>query len=280
MEATTGIRAHPVGRSEAAPGTPEPASPVQDRWHDGAPGTGTLDCSADRGPKPASRKLQSVVFLALLIALGGCAHRKAPPPTTVPEVTPARPGTVEKGIASWYGEPYHGRRTASGEVYDMHRVSAAHRTLPFGTLVRVTRRDTGQSVEVRINDRGPFIAGRIIDLSYGAAKRIDLDVDGIAPVKVEVLGRTEKARSAPQRPPPSAATACWWVQVGAFAEIDNARRAEQRLERAGERAVVLEAGSGLYRVRVGPVESEDEARTIRRRILGDWPKAELVGCGG
>jgi rare lipoprotein A len=198
----------------------------------------------------------------------------------VPEVTPARRGTVERGIASWYGEPYHGRRTASGEVYDMYRVSAAHRTLPFGTLVRVTRRDTGQSVEVRINDRGPFIEGRIIDLSYGAAKRIGLDVDGIAPVKVEVLGRTQEVRSAPQHPPPSTETECWWVQVGAFAGLDNARRAEQRLERAGERAVVLEAGSGLYRVRVGPVESEKDARKIRTRILGDWPEAQLVGCGG
>jgi rare lipoprotein A len=195
----------------------------------------------------------------------------------VPEVTSVRPGTVEKGIASWYGEPYHGRRTASGEVYDMHQVSAAHRTLPFGTVVRVTRRDTGQAVKVRINDRGPFIEGRIIDLSYGAAKRIDLDVDGIAPVKVEVLARTHEVRPGPQRPPPS--TACWWVQVGAFAEIDNARRAERALEGAGERAVVLEAGSGVYRVRVGPVDSEEAAEKIRKRILHDWPEAQLVGCG-
>jgi rare lipoprotein A len=225
MEATPGIPAHPVERPEAVPGT------------------GTLDCSATGSPKSAICNLQYAVFLALLIALVGCAHRKAPPPATVPEVTAVRPGAVEKGIASWYGEPYHGRRTASGEVYDMHRVSAAHRTLPFGTLVRVTRRDTGQSVEVRINDRGPFIEGRIIDLSYGAARRIDLDVDGIAPVKVEVLGRTKKVRPAPQRPPPSAATACWWVQVG-------------------------------------PVDSETDARKIRARIRDDWPEAQLVGCGG
>jgi rare lipoprotein A len=202
-----------------------------------------------------------------------------PPPTTAPQVTPARPGTVEKGIASWYGEPYHGRRTASGEVYDMHQISAAHRTLPFGTVVRVTRRDTGQAVEVRINDRGPFIAGRIIDLSYGAARRIGLDVDGIAPVKVEVLAHTARVKPGPQRQPPPAETACWWVQVGAFSQIDNARRAERTLQSAGERAVVLEGVDGLYRVRVGPVESENDARQIRTRILDDWPEARLIGCG-
>ena len=262
------------------PGNPELMSTVQDRRHDVVSGTGTLDCSANRRPQPAICSLQSAVFLALLIALAGCAHRAAPPPPTVPKATPARPGTVEKGIASWYGEPYHGRRTASGEVYDMFGVSAAHRTLPFGTVVRVTRRDTGQRVEVRINDRGPFIKGRIIDLSYGAARRIALDVDGIAPVKVEVLGRTEEPPSGSRQQRPPGVTACWWVQVGAFADVDNARRAEERLARAGEGAVVLEGEDRLYRVRVGPVDSEEEAGRIRERILGEWPEARLVGCGG
>jgi rare lipoprotein A len=224
--------------------------------------------------------LQWVLGACILAALtGGCAHRKVPPPTTAPRVAAVRPGTVEKGVASWYGEPYHGRQTASGEVYDMHQISAAHRTLPFGTVVRVTRRDTGQAVEVRINDRGPFIAGRIIDLSYGAARRIGLDVDGIAPVKVEVLAHTARVEPGPQRQPPPSATACWWVQVGAFSEIDNARRAEHALGRTGERAVVLEGIDGLYRVRVGPVESETDARRIRTRILDDWPDARLVDCG-
>jgi rare lipoprotein A len=244
------------------------------------PGTGTLDRRATSRPKPAICSLQIAVFLALLIALVGCAHRKSPPPTTVPKVTVAPPGTVEKGIASWYGEPYHGRRTASGEVYDMNGVSASHRTLPFGTVVRVTRRDTGQAVEVRINDRGPFIEGRIIDLSYGAARKIDLDVDGIAPVKVEVLRRTAPPQPESRRSPPATESGCWWVQVGAFAEIDNARRAERVLEGAGERAVVLEAGAGLYRVRVGPVESETQAEMVRKRIRDAWPEAQVVGCGG
>lgn len=227
-----------------------------------------------------SRGLPALGLCILALLPVGCAHRKAPPPRTEPQVTPARPGTVEKGIASWYGEPYHGRRTASGEVYDMHQISAAHRTLPFGTVVRVTRRDTGQAVEVRINDRGPFVAGRIIDLSYGAARRIGLDVDGIAPVKIEVLARTARVRSEPPQRSARTPDACWWVQVGAFAEIDNARRAERALAQSGERAVMLEGSDGLYRVRVGPVESEAAAGQIRMRILADWPEARLVGCGG
>ncbi len=241
-----------------------------------------------RDGRETRRRIRNSAFLLciLLAVLVGCAHRRAPPPTTVREAQPvepaepARPGTVEKGIASWYGEPYHGRRTASGEVYDMHRLTAAHRNLVFGTVVRVTRRDTGQKVEVRINDRGPFIEGRIIDLSYAAARKIGLDVDGIAPVKVEVLGKRAEGKRKTKHPPPSSApTACWWVQVGAFSDIGNARRAEKRLERAGEQAVVMESTDALYRVRVGPLDSERAADKVRQRILADWPDARLAVCG-
>jgi rare lipoprotein A len=195
-------------------------------------------------------------------------------------VKAAKPGAVEKGLASWYGEPYHGRATASGEIYDMHRLTAAHRTLPFGTVVRVTRRDTGAAVEVRINDRGPFIAGRIIDLSFAGAKKIGLDVDGIAPVKVEVLDRRRPVDVDPAAPRTAGLGGCWWVQVGAFAEADNARRAEQALEAAGEPAVVMEAPDGLRRVRVGPFDSKKRAIRARERISDAWPKAALVACGG
>lgn len=97
------------------------------------------------------------------------------------------PEFVEEGIASYYGRKFHGRKTANGEVFDMYGVSAAHKKLPFGTRVRVVRLDTGRELEVRINDRGPFIAGRIIDLSYGAARKLDMVRDGIAQVRLEVL---------------------------------------------------------------------------------------------
>ncbi|MGQ9478014.1 MAG: septal ring lytic transglycosylase RlpA family protein [Candidatus Bipolaricaulia bacterium] len=93
----------------------------------------------------------------------------------------------EVGIASWYGPGFHGKRTASGEIYDMYRISAAHRTLPFGTIVKVVDLETGRSVVVRINDRGPFIEGRIIDLSYGAAKELGMVEKGLAKVGLKIV---------------------------------------------------------------------------------------------
>jgi len=208
---------------------------------------------------------------------GGCAHRGATPPP------PAVPGAVQEGLASWYGRPYHGRRTASGEVYDMYALTAAHRTLPFGTWVRVTRRDDGRSVVVRINDRGPFVRDRIVDLSWAAARRIGLDVDGVAPVRLEVLpGPPEREPAAAPAPPArrsSRMAACLWVQVGAFREHANAVRARERLEAAGERAVILEGPGGLERVRLGPFEDPAEAERARRRVLDGWPAAAVVPCG-
>jgi len=178
----------------------------------------------------------------------------------------------------------------------MYGLSAAHRTLPFGTRVRVTRRDDDRWVDVVVNDRGPFIEGRIIDLSYGAARHIGLDLDGIAPVEVTVLGAgarasapTPVATAAPRPTPvpvkaePAAReappTGCWWVQVGAFGEIDNARRARERLTEAGERAVVMEGPRRLERVRVGPFEDHEGAAEARVRLLPTWPEAQVVPCG-
>jgi rare lipoprotein A len=197
-----------------------------------------------------------------------------------PASPPVAEGWTEKGIASWYGEPYHGRRTASGEVYDMHAVTAAHKTLPFGTVVRVERRDTGADVKVRINDRGPFIAGRIIDLSYAAARVIGLDIDGVAPVKIRVVGWEDAPPVSPQAPQEAPAADCFWVQVGAFSERDRAVRVEQELEREGEPAVILEGLDKLWRVRLGPFDSKQEAERARNRITDDWPGSNIVPCGG
>jgi peptidoglycan lytic transglycosylase len=219
-------------------------------------------------------------LLTLMITVG-CAHRQAAP-VTAAEFEPAKPGTVEKGDASWYGHPYHGRRAASGERYDMHQLTAAHRTLPFDTWVVVTRRDDGRSVEVRINDRGPFIRGRVIDLSYAAARRIGLDVDGVAPVSVEVVGRHRPSREEPSSPPTdddAGGVSCWWVQVGAFGEEANTVRAVARLESAGEHPVIVEGPGGLDRVRVGPFDSERAVEKALDRIRSDWPEAVLVTCG-
>jgi len=252
--------------------------------------------------------MKSRVLAAVLITIAalasGCASQKAPRETAppqprrtqepAPEPTPtskpaekpkdaAKKGKTEKGLASWYGEPYHGRRTASGEIYDMHEMTAAHRTLPFGTVVKVERRDTGAEVKVRVTDRGPFIKGRIIDLSFAAAKKINLDIDGVAPVKVTIIGfedppkkKTKEKDRAAEHP---RGEDCLWIQVGAFGDMDNARGAERRLEDAGEAAVIIEGPGGLHRVRLGPFDNEKDAVKALERISPDWPAAKAVPCG-
>jgi len=135
--------------------------------------------------KPIERfRVERLLILLVSIALAGaCAGRRAP--TTAPA---AKPGT-EVGLASWYGKAHQGKRTASGERFDMHALTAAHRTLAFGTIVRVTDLASGRSVKVRINDRGPFRDGRIIDLSYAAASKLGMVARGTARVEITVIGR-------------------------------------------------------------------------------------------
>ncbi len=127
-------------------------------------------------------------MVALTATLAGCATARGPvtrgPVSTGPA---APPGTVETGEASWYGERHQGRRTANGDPYDMYRLTAAHPALPLGTKVRVTNLQNGRSVEVRVNDRGPTVSGRIIDLSYAAARRLGAIATGTIPVSVRVL---------------------------------------------------------------------------------------------
>jgi rare lipoprotein A len=160
----------------------------------------------------------------------------------------------------------------------MHQMTAAHKTLAFGSVVRVRRRDTGAEVEVRINDRGPFIEGRIIDLSFAAAKRIDLVVDGVAPVKIRIIGhQTPPSSRQASGPEPEN---CFWVQVGAFTDFGNAQRAEAELENGGEEAVVLEGYDELWRVRVGPFAAKKDAERARNRITDAWPGAHILPCGG
>lgn len=229
----------------------------------------------DEGWASNSRRWACWGAVAAFMMTVGCAHRAPAPVEVVPR------GWSEKGEASWYGEPYHGRRTASGEVYDMYEMTAAHKTLPFGTRLRVTRRDgDGRSVEVRVNDRGPFVRGRIVDLSYAAAKRIGLDRDGIARVELEVVGHEAPSSSKPPRMPmKDPPDDCWWVQIGAFSELENARRARARVEELGLPAVVMESPTGLDRVRAGPFDARDRAADALRRLHKDYPPARLVRCG-
>ncbi len=140
--------------------------------------------------------------------------RKAAPPSAIPL------GHVEQGVASWYGIPYHGRRAADGEVYDMETLVAAHRTMPFNTWLRVTNMQNDKVVNVRVIDRGPFVQGRIIDLSKAAARSIDLLGPGIGRVRLEVIAA----------PPDIPADDFYAVQVAAFSIYENAERERQRYE--------------------------------------------------
>jgi peptidoglycan lytic transglycosylase len=151
-------------------------------------------------------------------------------------------------MASYYAEPYHGRKTASGEIFDTYQeLTAAHRTLPFNTMVRVTNKTNGREVDVRINDRGPFVDGRVIDLSLRAAREIDLVRSGVAPVKLTVLRSTQVDKAA-----------AYAVQVGAFENEDAAQELKHRLEQKYPSVMIQTTTEErtLYRVRIGEPDME------------------------
>lgn len=206
------------------------------------------------------RRRVPTALLGLVLLTGGCSLVSRPVPLSGPLPPPPVAGAVEEGIASWYGPPFHGRQTASGEIYDMEAPTAAHRTLPFGTRVRVYNLDSGRSTELRINDRGPFVRGRIIDVSRRGARELGLLGPGIAPVLVEILDMP-------------ASPSCFEIQAGAFRERENAETLRSRLEVDGLPARTLAGPDGVMRVRVGPFASQDEARRVEARTEG-----LLLGC--
>ncbi len=157
---------------------------------------------------------------------------------------------AEEGLASWYGGKFHGRRTASGEIFDTGQLTAAHRSLPFGTRVQVTNLENGRSVVVRINDRGPFVEGRVIDLSRAAAARIGITGKGVASVRLEVV---EAGRDPPAGPVPAASL--YAVQLGAFRDWDNARRLQERARARGLQPVLQETAGGIVRVVLPGIEA-------------------------
>ena len=171
-------------------------------------------------------------------------------------VLPSSSGYTERGVASWYGTEFHGLRTSTGEPYDMFAMTAAHKTLPLPTYARVTNLKNGRSVVVRINDRGPFVANRLIDLSYTAAARLDMLREGTTLVEVRALtpGVPDELTRSAALPPPAL-----YVQAGAFADAQNAQHLLARLQAAGLASAFvaspLEGKTHLYRVRLGPVAS-------------------------
>ena len=199
-----------------------------------------------------------LLALAGALLLSGCSHKSArvnvPPPPSIPESTPPNPSTaaepsipsqrapqpavpqpvfVQTGMASWYGPPYHNRRSSDGEIYNMNALTAAHRTLPLGSIVRVTNLRTEHSVVVRITDRGPFIPGRIIDLSLAAAKKVDVWRAGVARVQVELL----------KTPAPLNRGGRWAVQIGGFDDHAAATELRDHLARRYHTARVHEFAS-------------------------------------
>lgn len=259
------------------------------------------------------------VFFGLVLVVAACAPFPDGPPDSVPpsgtgEVIPrAEPksphgnppyydafgqryfvlesnaGYVERGVASWYGKKFHGRNTANGEIFDMYAMTAAHKTLPLPTYAQVTNLKTGKRIVVRINDRGPFVHNRLIDLSWHAAAELDFEQDGTTLVEVRALipsvpQAQQVATAAPEqrvsaqpepvieepKPPPEGNRL--FLQVGAFAELNNAERLRIRLENGDIGNVVIhDSGDGeprLYKVRIGPVETVDEFDGLVENLQG------------
>ena len=189
-----------------------------------------------------------IIFGAMGLLFFNCARVTYPPPET-----------VQTGVASWYGPNFHGKTTSNKEIYDMYDLTAAHNSLPFGTYVVVTNLNNGKSVTVRINDRGPFVKGRIIDLSYAAAKAVDMIDTGTAPVKLEILTDISPKRSSQK----------FSVQVGSFVQEDNAKALKKELQRNFQNVYISPfktANQVYYRVRI-KAKDQDTARTVAKRLI-------------
>lgn len=233
-------------------------------------------------------------YLLLVVVFSGCATAPpSPPPESKQEyvvdgekyrVMGTSRGYVETGMASWYGDKFHGRKTASGEMYDMEKFTAAHRTLPLGTYVKVRRVDGhGDTAVVKVNDRGPFVNDRIIDLSKAAARQLSMIEEGVAKVKVTALGEEvfRGKSGVTLRPRPDYSSGSFSVQVGAFTVRENAQRLAGEMKRAHGTADVslFDRGDNLFfRVRVGRFKSREEAERFRDRLIasGEFRQAFVV----
>jgi len=187
-------------------------------------------------------------------------------------------GFTQQGIASWYGKKFHGRRTSSGETYDMYAMTAAHKTLILPVYVEVTNLGNGKKVVVKVNDRGPFHENRIIDLSYSAATKLDVVAKGTALVKIRVVdpgytsGQVAEKRGAPVETRSSDGSAGdFYIQVGAFSELDNAENLRRKLNAIGDSLVkisqVVVDNRSLYRVRIGPLSDIKYADRIVQQLI-------------
>jgi len=226
-----------------------------------------------------------VILNLLFLVYSGCSTRKT---SSIPERPTGYPKPykvlgkwyqplshsrefIQIGIASWYGKKFHGRRTSNGEIYNMYAVSAAHKTLPLGTYVRVTNLRNKRQLDMRINDRGPFVDGRVIDLSYLAGQKLGIIGTGTAPVKIVALGRASSGKKAGKGAyiPEDYERGNFTIQIGAFSELKNAQRLKAKLSGVYRNAHITKYDSGsnvLYRVRVGQCSTLQEARKLKKKL--------------
>ncbi|NBB52910.1 septal ring lytic transglycosylase RlpA family protein [Rhizobium sp. CRIBSB] len=265
------------------------------------------------------RVLKAVIVLAVTAALAACATRggadspirgamRRPVVTDPAPIVPGtmrryqvrgrwyqpveQPGYVEVGLASWYGDAFNGRPTATGEIFDMHALTAAHKTLPLPGLVEVTNLANGRTVVLRVNDRGPFVDGRLIDLSRGAADALGLLSQGVGEVRVRYLGpaprgggtgmagpavSTVQGPAGPEASPGAGPVDVFWVQAGAFADRARAEAVADRLGRRAHVQRIDTNGQRLFRVIVGPWADANAAEEGRQTVISQgFPDALLI----
>ena len=198
-----------------------------------------------------------ILFLAACVPRHRIVYERRTPPPEKGAIEKRESRGVQQGIASWYGADFHGKQTSSGEVYDMYQLTCAHNTLPLGTMVMVTNLENGRSVELKVNDRGPFVKERIIDVSYAAARMLDMTDKGTAMVKVEVFG------------PVIEQVQRFTLQVGSFADETNAQKLAEQLRKSFDNVYVttMETLTQKYhRVRVGQFETRESALPIAEKL--------------
>jgi len=225
----------------------------------------------------AGGSLLIIISVLLLFFIFGCSKRPAPRSTAgAPKpykvmgkwyhpISDSK-GFRQKGAASWYGKDFHGRKTASGEPYNMYAMTAAHKTLPLGTYVSVRNLKTNKKIEVKVNDRGPFVRGRIIDLSYTAAKKLGIVGPGTAPVEIIALGTPDTSKRGNKGEltymPGDYYTGNFTIQIGAFTVLENAQRLKVKLDKTYKNVYITRYDNGnelFYRVRVGRCNALEQA---------------------
>ncbi|MDH5299528.1 MAG: septal ring lytic transglycosylase RlpA family protein [Desulfobulbaceae bacterium] len=188
---------------------------------------------------------------------------------------PSAEGFIQDGVASWYGDPFHGRKTSNGEIYDMHGMTAAHKTLPMHTLLLVKNQENGSEAVVRVNDRGPFVKDRILDLSYAAAQKLGVLDKGTANVEIVALGEATTSGEGDRKgahflPHGDFRHGDFYVQIGAFVNQENANRLKEKMEKRGEKTEIQTYDDGsriFYRVQVRAGTDLDQAGRFEQAMM-------------